>query len=169
MIEKNKEDITLDESQKTKNTIITNLIFKYKKDSEKICEIKYDKNKKELMIFYIFKFETFNFLEISDSQLRRVQSFITQIFIKAFGPCLSDFKKKKFKIKEKGIIRSYIAKEDILKKSKEKYFFWKEEIDFNYNINVSENSFSLIISEIYPQEWIKFCLENYRIEEENND
>ena len=82
---------------------------------------------------------------------------------------MSDFHKKKFKIKNKGIIRSYIAKEDILKKSKEKYYFWKEEIDLNYNINDSENCFSLIFSEIYPQEWIKFCLDNNRIKKDNSD
>ena len=126
VIEKNKEDITLDESQKTKNTIITNLIFKYKEDSEKICEIKYDKNKKELVIFYIFKFEAFNCYDNNKREERRIESFLTQFLTKVFFPYLSDFIKKKFKIKNKGIIRSYIAKEDILKKAKNNIIFGKK-------------------------------------------
>ena len=64
---------------------------------------------------------------------------------------------------------SCITKGDILNKNKEEYYFWKEEIDCDCDVNDSEKCFSFIISEMNPEEWIKICDDNYRIKESEKE
>ena len=91
VVEKNKEEMEIfDESQKIQSnkTIIINLIVKNEKDNKKLIEVKYDINKKELIIFYFYKLETFN-MKDPNRKVFKLSSFISQLFTKNFGPVIA--------------------------------------------------------------------------------
>ena len=149
-----------DESSNSKIIkIISNLIFK-NKDNKILCEIKYNKNKKELIISHIGEIENLIFLiydgmpnKSTVKNFGEIKHILAQIIIRYIFPLCFNISNKNFLIKNNGKALNYIIEENKKCQFKKINFFSYEEIDFDYDINYSKNYSQIIISEVNPNEW----------------
>ena len=157
-LEKIGEEMEILNNDNSKNKINSNYVIKKSKNDNNIFgEIKYDRNKKEMIISYVKESNNNELLEKEDIS----QEFYLYVYV-LFGPYILDKLKKQLIIKSKGKIMNTFFKRNqkSLLVNQLTTLFWKEEIDLEYNHNGAENFIYFIITNIDPNEWYKILKDN---------
>lgn len=156
--EKIGEEMEILNNDNSKNKINSNYVIKKSKNDNNIFgEIKYDRNKKEMVISYVNESNNDKLLAKEDIS----QEFYLYVYV-LFGPYILDKLKKQLIIKSKGKIMNTFFKRNqkSLLVNQINTLFWKEEIDIEYNHNGAENFIYFIITNIDQNEWYEILKDN---------